>query len=50
MGLKEMENKASENEEWYKHFYKLVVVACKGITHIALGYPLLVYVPSSFSL
>lgn len=45
-----MESKASENEEWYKHFYRSVVIVSRGITHIALGYPLFVHVPSSFSL
>lgn len=49
MGLKEMESTAIENEESYKHFYKLVIVS-RGITHIALGYPLFGYVPSRFSL
>lgn len=46
MGLKEIEIKASKNNEEYKHFYKLVVIEGRGITHIALGYLLLVCVPS----
>lgn len=50
MGLKEIEIKASKNNEEYKHFYKLVVIEGRGITHIALGYLLLVCVPSWFSL
>lgn len=50
MSLKEIEIKASENNEEYKHFYKSVVTEGRGIIHIALGYLLLVYVPSWFSL
>lgn len=50
MSLKEIEIKASENNDEYKHFYKSVVTEGRGIIHIALGYLLLVYVPSWFSL
>lgn len=50
MVLQEMESEAGENEELYKHSYKLVVIASRGITHIALGHPRLVDVASTFPL